>query len=110
VSHLEQLLSLRLYHQGLAGMRRKKVVDDAAELLSFAIHSVDHLLPERLWNIWSKVFRNGASKPTLLVYQYLVTVKSCIDKFKKKVQNGSTLIEAVGIWNSAKGFGNCARR
>jgi len=31
----------------------------------------------------------------LLIYQYRVTVKSCIDKFKKKVQNGSTLIEAV---------------
>jgi hypothetical protein len=32
---------------------------------------------------------------TLLIYQYRVTVKSCIDKFKKKVQNVSTLIEAV---------------
>lgn len=34
---------------------------------------------------------------TLLIYQYRLTVKSCIDKFKKKVQNVSTLIEAVGI-------------
>jgi hypothetical protein len=31
----------------------------------------------------------------LLIYQYRVTVKSCIDKFKKKVQNGGTRIEAV---------------
>jgi hypothetical protein len=32
---------------------------------------------------------------TLLIYQYRVTVKSCIDKFKIKVQNGNTRIEAV---------------
>lgn len=31
----------------------------------------------------------------LLIYQYRVTVKGCIDKFKKKVQNVSTRIEAV---------------
>jgi len=34
---------------------------------------------------------------TLLIYQYRLTVKSCIDKFKKKGENVSTLIEAVGI-------------
>jgi hypothetical protein len=32
---------------------------------------------------------------TLLIYQYRVTVKSCIDKFKKKVQNVSAQIEVV---------------
>jgi hypothetical protein len=63
VSYPKQLPSLRLYHQGLARMRGEKVIDDAAELFSFAVHPGDHLLPERLWNIWSKVFRNGASKP-----------------------------------------------
>lgn len=32
---------------------------------------------------------------TLLIYQYPVTVKSSIDKSKKKVENVSTLTEAV---------------
>jgi hypothetical protein len=48
LSHPEQLLHLRLYHQGLARVREEKVVDDAAELLSFVIHPLDHLLWGRL--------------------------------------------------------------
>jgi hypothetical protein len=44
LSHPEQFLNLRLYHQGLARMTEEKVVDGVTELIYFGIHSIDHLL------------------------------------------------------------------
>jgi hypothetical protein len=45
---VEQLLQLRLYHQGLPGLREEKAVDGAAELVSLVTHALDHLLCGRL--------------------------------------------------------------
>jgi hypothetical protein len=63
VGQPEQLLSLRLYHQGLARMRQEKVIDGTAELVSFVVHPLNHLLWTRLSSIWCKPFLKGASKP-----------------------------------------------
>jgi len=48
LSHLEQFLDLRLYHQSLARMTEEKVVDGATELIYFGTHPIDHLLLGRV--------------------------------------------------------------
>jgi hypothetical protein len=48
LSHPEQFLDLRLYHQGLTRMTEEKVVDGATELVYFGIHPIDHLLRRRI--------------------------------------------------------------
>jgi hypothetical protein len=55
-------LHLRLYHYGLMRTREEKVVDGAAELISFVVHSLDHLLSGRVWNIWPMLFSKDDSK------------------------------------------------
>jgi hypothetical protein len=44
LSHPEQFLDLRLYHQGLARMREEKVIDGTTEPIYFPVHPIDHLL------------------------------------------------------------------
>jgi hypothetical protein len=51
LGNAEQLLHLRLYHQGLVRVREEKVVDGAAEPFGFVGHALDHLLLGMLWNI-----------------------------------------------------------
>jgi hypothetical protein len=76
------------------GLREQKVVDGVAQPVGFVTHSLDHLLLVSMEHmVYTILERQFQIK--LLIYQYRVTVKSCIDKFKKKVQNVSTLIEAV---------------
>jgi hypothetical protein len=58
----EQLLHLGLYHQGLMRTREEKVVDGAAELVSFVSHLLDRLLSGRVWNICSMLFSKDDSK------------------------------------------------
>jgi hypothetical protein len=58
----EQLLDLRLCHQGLTRMMEEKVVDGAAHFFRFVLHPLDHLLWGRLWNIWSELFLKDISK------------------------------------------------